>query len=45
MNNKITSREEDFAKWYTDVIQSARLCRYSAVKGFVILEENVYSIW
>ena len=45
MNNKITSREEDFAKWYTDVIQSARLCRYSAVKGFVILEENGYAIW
>ena len=45
MNNKITLREEDFAKWYTDVIQSARLCIYSPVKGFVILEENGYALW
>ena len=45
MNNKITLRQEDFARWYTDVIQAARLCRYSAVKGFVILEENGYALW
>ena len=45
MNNKITLRQEDFAKWYTDIIQAARLCRYSAVKGFVILEENGYALW
>ena len=27
-NEKITSRDVDFAKWYTDVERAARLCDY-----------------
>ena len=44
-NNKITSREENFADWYTDVISASRLARYSNVKGCVILEPNGCALW
>ena len=32
--------DEDFAKWYTDVVKAAHLAEYSNVKGCVILEPN-----
>jgi prolyl-tRNA synthetase len=32
---QITKREEDFAKWYTDVVKKAELIDYSQVKGCV----------
>ncbi|MBE7074150.1 MAG: proline--tRNA ligase [Clostridiales bacterium] len=44
-NKAITSRDEDFAKWYTDVVKAAKLADYSNVKGCVILEPNGYAIW
>ncbi len=45
MNEKITKRDEDFAKWYTDVVKAAHLADYSSVKGCVILEPRGYAIW
>ena len=44
-NNKITSRDVDFAKWYNDVVESARLARYSNVKGCIIFEPNGCALW
>lgn len=44
-NEKITSRDVDFAAWYTDVVKAARLAAYSNVKGCVIFEPNGYAIW
>ena len=44
-NEKITSRSEDFASWYTDVVKAAHLAEYSNVKGFIIFEPNGYAIW
>ena len=44
-NKAITSRDVDFAKWYTDVVTAARLSTYSNVKGCIILEPNGYAIW
>ena len=44
-NNKITSRDVDFAKWYTDVIQAASLASYTSVKGCIAIEPNGYAIW
>jgi len=44
-NKKITNRDIDFAKWYTDVVSAARLSTYSNVKGCIILEPNGYAIW
>ena len=44
-NKNITSRNVDFAKWYTDVVMAARLADYSAVKGCLVIEPNGYAIW
>lgn len=44
-NKAITSRDIDFAKWYTDVVNAAHLASYSNVKGCIILEPNGYAIW
>lgn len=41
----ITSMEEDFAQWYTDVVKKAELIEYSGVKGCMILRPNGYAIW
>ena len=46
MNNKaITSRDVDFAKWYTDIVKAAKLADYTSVKGCVAIEPNGYAIW
>lgn len=44
-NKSITSRDEDFAKWYTDVVKSAKLADYSSVKGCIVFEPNGYALW
>lgn len=44
-NKAITSRDTDFAKWYTDVVRAARLADYTAVKGCIAIEPNGYAIW
>ena len=41
----ITSMEDDFAKWYTDVVKKAELCEYSSIKGCMCLRPNGYAIW
>lgn len=45
LNSKITKRDQDFAMWYTDIIKASRLCSYSSIKGFIILEPLGYAIW
>lgn len=42
---EITSRDVDFAKWYTDVIKKADLVDYSSVKGSMIIRPYGYAIW
>ena len=44
-NKAITSRDVDFAQWYTDVVRAARLAAYSNVKGCMVIEPNGYAIW
>lgn len=41
----ITSRDTDFAKWYTDVVKKADLVDYSNVKGSMIIRPYGYAIW
>ena len=41
----ITSMEEDFAQWYTDVVKKAELCDYSSVKGCMIIKPAGYALW
>ncbi|MEG0115976.1 MAG: proline--tRNA ligase, partial [Hydrogenoanaerobacterium sp.] len=45
MVDEITSMEEDFAKWYTDVVKKAELADYSSVKGCMILRPYGYAMW
>lgn len=44
-NEAITSRDVDFAQWYTDVCRKAELMDYSSVKGFIIYRPYGYAIW
>lgn len=44
-NEAITRRDEDFAKWYTDVCLKAELMDYSSTKGFIIYRPYGYAIW
>lgn len=41
----ITSMEEDFTQWYTDVVKKAELMDYSSIKGCMIFKPNGYAIW
>lgn len=41
----ITSMDEDFAKWYTDIVKKADLVAYSSVKGCMIIRPYGYAIW
>ena len=44
-NKAITSRDQDFAKWYTDVVRASQLADYTSVKGCITIEPNGYAIW
>ena len=41
----ITSMEEDFAQWYTDVVIKAELIDYSNVKGCMVIKPAGYALW
>ncbi len=45
MVEAITSMEEDFAQWYTDVVRKAELIDYTSVKGCMVLKPAGYAIW
>ena len=42
---EITSRDEDFTQWYTDVCIKSELISYSQVKGFMVIKPAGYAIW
>ena len=42
---KITKREDDYARWYTDVIAAAELADHAPVKGCMVIRPNGYAIW
>ena len=42
---QITSMDEDFAQWYTDIVKKADLIDYSSVKGCMIIRPYGYAIW
>ena len=45
MVEAITSMEEDFAQWYTDVVKKAELIDYTSVKGCTVIKPAGYAIW
>lgn len=45
MVDDITSMDEDFAKWYTDICKKAELVEYTSVKGCMVIRPYGYAIW
>ncbi len=45
MVSAVTSMEEDFARWYTDICMKAELIDYSSVRGCMIIRPYGYAIW
>ncbi len=41
----LTKMEDDFAKWYTDIVLKAELVDYAPVKGFMVIRPYGYAIW
>lgn len=42
---QITSMEEDFAQWYTDIVLKAELVDYTSVKGCLVIRPAGFAIW
>lgn len=42
---EITPMEEDFSRWYTDVIMKNELVDYSPVKGFMVIRPYGFALW
>ena len=45
MSKGITSKKENYSKWYTDVIKKAELADYGPVKGTMVIRPYGYQIW
>jgi len=45
MAKGITTRAEDYSRWYLDVIQAADLAEHSSVKGCMVIKPNGYALW
>ena len=42
---EITNIEDDFAKWYTDIVLKAELADYTDTKGCIAIKPYGYAIW
>ena len=42
---EITNIDEDFAKWYTDIVLKAELADYAETKGCIVIRPYGYAIW
>lgn len=45
MAKDITPREQDYARWYTDVVTRSTLADYSPVKGCMVIRPHGYALW
>ncbi|MBN1990420.1 MAG: proline--tRNA ligase [Bacteroidales bacterium] len=45
MAKEITSREENYSQWYTDIVMKAGLAEHSAVRGCMVIKPYGYAIW
>ena len=45
MSKELVTREEDFSKWYNDLVVKADLAEHSAVKGCMVIKPYGYAIW
>ncbi|HMO32251.1 MAG TPA: proline--tRNA ligase [Lacibacter sp.] len=45
MATAITSREQDYAQWYNDLILKGGLADYSAVRGCMVIKPYGFALW
>ena len=45
MAKNLTSREEDYSKWYNELVVKADLAENSAVRGCMVIKPYGYAIW
>jgi len=45
MSKNLTSRSEDYSKWYNELVVKADLAQNSAVRGCMVIKPYGYAIW
>ena len=45
MSKVITPQQEDYSKWYNDIVTNADLADHSAVRGCMVIKPHGYAIW
>ena len=45
MSKEITSRQEDYAQWYNDLVIKGGLADYSAVRGCMVIKPYGFALW
>src|SRR5689334_3914282 len=45
MSKEITSRAQDYSKWYNDLILKGGMADYSAVKGCMVIKPYGFALW
>ncbi|MEQ8908067.1 MAG: proline--tRNA ligase [Vicingaceae bacterium] len=45
MAKGLTSRKEDYSKWYNEIVERADLAEHSAVRGCMVIKPYGYAIW
>jgi prolyl-tRNA synthetase len=45
MSKKLTSRADDYSKWYNELVVKADLAENSAVRGCMVIKPYGYAIW
>ena len=45
MAKELTTRAQDYAQWYNDLIIKAELADYSAVRGCMVIKPYGYALW
>ena len=45
MSKTLTTRAEDYAQWYNDLVLRSGLADYSAVRGCMVIKPHGYALW
>jgi prolyl-tRNA synthetase len=45
MSKNLTTREEDYSKWYNELVVKADLAENSGVRGCMVIKPYGYAIW
>ncbi|MDT5057558.1 MAG: prolyl-tRNA synthetase, partial [Mycobacterium sp.] len=45
MKSVLTPQQEDFPRWYQDVLTKAKLAENGPARGTMVIRPNGYAIW